>query len=110
MAGGHPSDSDREEAARPALVALTAAATAADRAALAALYRDDVVWLSDGQKLYGRDAAADRHLALAEGVLTWDQPQQQGARAVLRWSRADGGRAALVVEVRGGQVVFAAAL
>ncbi len=108
MAGGHPSDDDREAAARPVLIAMIEAARAGDRAALAALYRDDVAWLADGTTLTGTRAAVDRHMQIAARATAWDPPQQQGARAALRWSDADGGRGGLVVEVRRGQIVFAA--
>ena len=110
MAGGHPSDADREEAARPALTALLDAARARDAAALSALYREDVSWLADGATLEGPAAAAAAHMGIAARATSWDEPQQQGARAVLRWSGADGERGAVVVEVRRGMIVFAAAL
>lgn len=110
MAGGHPSDADREEAARPALLALLDAARARDASALSALYRDDVSWLADGATLDGPDAAVAAHLEIAARATSWDAPQQQGARAVLRWSGADGERGAVVVEVRRGEIVFAASL
>ena len=108
VAGGHPSDADREEAARPTLTALLEASRARDAAALAALYRDDVSWLADGATLEGIDAAVARHMEIAGRAVAWDEPQQQGARAVLRWSGDDGARGAIVVETRRGLVVFAA--
>lgn len=105
---GHPTDPDREQAALPALVELLRAAREGDAQALNALYRDDVAWLADGVAVTGTAAAVERHLALAGEAASWDAPQQQGARAVLRWSGDDGARGALVVEVRRGQIVFAA--
>lgn len=109
MAGGHPSDADREEAARPALTALLEASRARDASALGSLYRDDVTWLADGATLGGIDAAVERHMEIAARATDWDAPQQQGARAVLRWTGPDGARGAIVVEVRRGLIVFAAA-
>lgn len=109
VAGGHPSDADREEAARPALTALLEASRARDAGALTALYRDDVSWLADGATLEGAEAAVARHMEIAGRATAWDAPQQRGARAVLRWSGDDGARGAIVVELRRGLVVFAAA-
>lgn len=106
---GHPSDADREAKALPVLVALIDAARAGDAAALEALYREDVAWLEDGLDLSGPAQAAARHLQIARGAADWDPPQQAGAKAVLRWTTADGARGAMVVEVRGDRVVFAAA-
>src|SRR5207342_2740913 len=54
-AGGHPSDADRETAARPVLDAALAASAARDREALAACYAEDVVWLHAGGVAQGRD-------------------------------------------------------
>jgi len=108
VAGGHPSDADREEASRPALTALVDASRARDAAALAALYRDDVSWLADGATLEGPEAAVARHMDIAGRANAWDPPQQRGARAVLRWSGDDDVRGAIVVEVRRGLIVFAA--
>lgn len=110
MAGGHPTDADRERSALPTLLEVIRASRAADAAALAALYRDDVTWLADGGSVAGADAAVAHHMEIAERAAAWDEPQQQGARAALRWREADGSRGAIVVEVRGGEIVFAAAL
>jgi hypothetical protein len=49
-------------------------------------------------------------MEIAGRAAAWDEPQQQGARAALRWSGADGSRGTILVEVRRGQIVFAAAL
>jgi ketosteroid isomerase-like protein len=110
VAGGHPSDADREAASLPALRELLRASRERDAAAIAALYRDDACWLADGASVSGGAAAAGRHAAVAEAAAGWDEPQQRGARAVLRWTARDGTRGAVVVEVRRGLVVFAAAL
>jgi ketosteroid isomerase-like protein len=107
-AGGHPSDSDREAAARPVLEAVLAATMAGDRGALAACYAEDVVWLDAGGAARGREAAADRHTAAAAGASEWAPLQQKGAHAVLRWTGAGRERGAIVVEVRRERIIFAA--
>ena len=106
-AGGHPSDADRETDARPVLDAALAATMAGDREALAACYAEDVVWLDAGGAVRGREAAADRHAAVAAGASEWAAPQQKGAHAVLRWTGPDG-TGAIVVEVRRERIIFAA--
>lgn len=106
-AGRHPSDAQRAQAAIGVLREAIRAAGAGDRGALAACYADEVVWLDDGAAHRGPDDAATAHLALARGA-TWDPPQQQGAKAALRLTSADGRRRALVVEVRRARIVFAA--
>jgi hypothetical protein len=114
--GRHPSDADRERAALPVLEELVRTAREEDERGLAACYDDEVAWLEDGVTLRGRDAAVARHRAIAAAAAEWAAPHQQGARAVLRWRRPPGpGDAparsgALVVEVRRGRVVFAAAV
>ena len=110
MAGGHPSDADRAEASLPALSAVIEAAAARDAAALAGLYRDDVVWLAPDGAHAGIDAAVARHMEIAARATSWDPPQQHGARAALRWSGDDGARGAIVVEVRRGLIISAASL
>lgn len=108
----HPTDAEREREAIEVLERCVAAARAGDRAALAACYADEVVWLDDGARHEGAAAAAERHLSLGS-ALAWDPPQQKGARAVLRFTRPGGeptrDRGAVVVEVRRGRIVFAAA-
>lgn len=105
---GHPTDADREQAALPTLLALLGATREADAEALSGLYRDDIAWLADGDAATGTAEAVERHLEVARRAASWDEPQQRGARAVLRWTGDDGARGALVVEVRRGQIVFAA--
>ena len=105
--GGHPSDADREAAARPVLEAVLAATMAGDREALAACYAEDVVWLDAGGAVRGREAAADRHAAVTAGASEWAALQQKGAHAVLRWIARDG-PGAIVVEVRRERIIFAA--
>jgi ketosteroid isomerase-like protein len=107
-AGGHPSDADREAAALPVLEAAIAAARDRDAAALLAVYDDDAVWLADGETVRGGAAAAERHLAVATAADGWADAQQHGARAALRWSAGDA-RGAIIVEVRRGRIIFAAA-
>lgn len=107
MAAGHPSDADREEAARPLLNAAVAAARAGDAQALGECYADDVAWLSPDGAVRGRDAAVERHMAIAAVASSWSEPQQHGAKAALRWSGPDG-PGALVVEARRGRIIFAA--
>lgn len=110
VAGGHPSDADRAEASLPALTAVIDAARARDAAALATLYRDDVVWLAPDGAHTGVDAAVTRHMEIAARASSWDPPQQHGARAALRWTGDDGSRGAIVVEVRRGLIISAASL
>jgi ketosteroid isomerase-like protein len=106
---GHPTDAQREADALPVLLAVVGAARAGDADTLRQSYADDAVWLAPGETLRGGDAAAARHLAIAERAQAWDEPQQQGAKAVLRWTGGGGGtRGAVVVEVRRGRIIFAA--
>ena len=106
--GRHPSDADRERGARPVLEAALRAAAAGDRRGLADCYDEAVVWLEAGGAARGRGAAVERHLELTAGAAEWAPPQQQGARAVLRWAGEGTARGAIVVEVRRERVVFAA--
>ncbi len=109
MAGGHPTDADREAAALPVLLAAVGAARARDLGDLRQSYADDAVWLAPGGTLHGGDAAAARHLEIAALAESWDEPQQQGAKAALRWSGGGGAtHGAVVVEVRRGRIIFAA--
>lgn len=110
VAGGHPTDADRERSSLPTLLEVIRASRDGDAAALAGLYRDDVAWLADGGAVAGTEAAVARHMEIAGRAAAWDEPQQQGARAALRWSGSDGSRGTILVEVRRGQIVFAAAL
>lgn len=107
-AGGHPSDADREAAARPVLDAALAASATRDREALAACYAEDVVWLDAGGVARGREAAVDRHAGIAAVASGWSPLQQKGAHAVLRWTGAGGAVGAIVVEVRRERIIFAA--
>lgn len=112
-AGRHPTDAERARDAAPALRALLTAAAADDPAALADLYREDVAWLDATGTALGREEAVRRHRAVAARAGEWAEPQQHGAKAVLRWVRrgADGEpeeRGALVVEVRRDRVIFVA--
>jgi hypothetical protein len=104
----HPTDAERAAAARPTVVALLRALSHRDPAALAALLRDDAVWLT-GEGTVAGDAAVARargYFSDDRGRL-WADPQQHGAHAVLRWADTDlGGVGALVVEIRGDRVVF----
>ena len=104
----HPTDDERATAARPTVIALMHALVHRDPAGLAALLRDDTVWLTGEGDLAG-DAAATRarsYFADDRGRL-WADPQQHGAHAVLRWSDANLGRVgALVVDIRGDRVVL----
>ncbi len=104
----HPTDAERATAARPTVVALMHSLEHRDPAGLAALLRDDAVWLSGEGTLAGDAAAtrARRYFADDRGRL-WADPQQHGAHAVLRWSDTNlGGVGALVVEIRGDRVVL----
>jgi len=97
------------------LEALLGAAREGDEEGLAACYDEDVAWLDETGTRRGRTGALARHREIAAGGAEWAEPQQQGARAVLRWSRpaapgTPGARGAIVVEVRRGGVVFAAAV
>lgn len=105
---GHPTDAQREADALPVLLAAVGAARARDAAGLRAAYADDAVWLAPDGHAVGADAAAVRHLAVAERAASWDEPQQQGAKAALRWTGDGGAHGAVVVEVRRGRIIFAA--
>lgn len=106
---GHPTDAQRETGALPVLLAVVGAARARDPGGLRRSYADDAVWLAPGETLRGAEAAAARHLAVAERAESWDEPQQQGAKAALRWTGGGGAtRGAVVVEVRRGRIIFAA--
>jgi ketosteroid isomerase-like protein len=104
----HPTDAEREAAARPTVAALLRSLEMRDPDAMGALLRDDVAWLSaDGTE----DGAAALRRARAyfadDQGRRWADPQQRGAHAVLRWGDTNSGAAgALVVEVRGDTVVF----
>jgi hypothetical protein len=106
--GRHPTDTQREADALPALERFIGALRRGDAGGAAALLRDDVAWLGPEGTGVG-PAAATAHLErLARAGLRWWEPQQQGAKAVLRHGAPDGGRGALVVEVRRGLLVFVA--
>jgi ketosteroid isomerase-like protein len=108
-AGGHPSDADRAEAARPVLEELLRAVRAGDADAIGACVDEDVVWLDAARTAQGRPQAVGHLLGVAGPGAEWAAPQQHGAHAILRWTAADGSAGGLVVEVRRGRVVFAAA-
>jgi ketosteroid isomerase-like protein len=105
---GHPTDAEREADALPVLLAVVGAARAGDADTLRQSYADDAVWLAPPGTLRGAGDAAARHLEIAARADEWDEPQQQGAKAALRWRRADGATGAVVVEVRRGRIIFAA--
>ncbi len=109
----HPSDADRERDAIEALERLVGAAAGGDLAGLTACLDDGVVLLEEEGKVAGAEAVARRVLEVAGGAV-FDRPQQQGAKAVLRYRREVGigytFRGALVVEVRRGRIIFAATL
>lgn len=109
----HPTDADRADDALPVLEALIRAACAGDFDQVGACYDDDVAWLEETGVGRGRAAAVARHRHIAARATEWEPPQQQGAKAVLRWIRRGLGgavqaRGAIVVEVRRGRIVFAA--
>jgi hypothetical protein len=112
-ASRHPSDADRERDAIEALERLVGAVAAGDLAGLTACLDDEVVLLEEEGKVAGAEAVARRVLELAGGA-SFDPPQQQGAKAVLRHRREVGigytFRGALAVEVRRAKIVFAATL
>jgi ketosteroid isomerase-like protein len=105
---GHPTDAQREADALPVLLAAVGAARARDLDGLRQSYADDAVWLAPDGHVTGAADAAARHLAIAERAASWDAPQQQGAKAALRWTGDDGAHGAVVVEVRRGRIIFAA--
>jgi ketosteroid isomerase-like protein len=84
------------------------ASRARDGDALAELYDEHAVWLAPEGTLRGREAAVAAHAAIASDAVGWSAPQQNGARAALRWSCASCARGAIVVEIRRGRVIFAA--
>lgn len=109
----HPSDADRERDAIEVLERCMGASTDGDLAALTACLDDDAVLLEEEGRIDGAEAVARRVLEVAGGA-GWDPPQQQGAKAVMRYRREVGigyvFRGALVVEVRRGRIIFAATL
>lgn len=111
MGDGHPTDEDREEGARQVLGAAVRALGAGDGPGFAALLRDDAVWLASDGRSDG-PAAAEVARRFATGLVRWwAEPQQKGAHAVLRWASTEDvseGHGALVVETRGGRIVFVA--
>jgi hypothetical protein len=104
----HPTDHERAEAARPAVIALVQALAHRDPTALAALLRDDAVWLTGDGTVAGDEAIRRARAYFADDRgRVWADPQQHGAHAVLRWAEIDAGHVgALVVEMRGGPVVL----
>jgi hypothetical protein len=112
VAAGHPTDADREQAARPVLIAAIEASADEDAVALAACYADDAVWLAADGVVRGA-GAVERHAAIAAQASEWAPLQQHGARAALRWTRRgrDGAveaSGAIIVEVRRERIIFAA--
>lgn len=113
MSTMHPTDAERANESLPVLQALIDAATCGDFDRVGACYSDDVAWLEETGVGHGRAAAIARHRHIAKRATEWEPPQQQGAKAVLRWIRRGLGgaiqaRGAIVVEVRRGHIVFAA--
>lgn len=109
----HPTDAERATDALPVLVALIDAASHGDFDRVGDCYDDEVAWLEEAGVGHGRAAAVARHRHIAKRATEWEPPQQQGAKAVLRWIRRGLGgavqaRGAIVVEVRRGRIVFAA--
>ncbi len=104
----HPTDIEREASARPTLGALISALESHDGQALSGLLRDDAVWLFGEGRADGPAARQRARVFCSEHLgRRWADPQQQGAHAVLRWGAIEGGRiGALIVEVRGGQLVL----
>ncbi len=104
----HPTDAEREAAARPTVAALLRALEVRDPEALSALLGEDAAWLSGD----GTDAGAAAHRRarayFADGQgRNWADAQQRGAHAVLRWGGITSGAVgALVVEIRGGKVLL----
>lgn len=99
----HPSDAERADRVAPVREAVARALAGGDGDGLAGLLRDDAAWVSPDGVHEGDDARA-RAVALAVPGARWAEPQVTGARAVFR---AESG-AALVVELRGEHVVWAA--
>ena len=109
----HPSDADRERDAIEVLGGRVGAVARRDLAGLTA-YLDDEVVLPREE---GRSSAPRRSRGASwrsPAGAGFDMPQQQGAKAVLRYRREVGigytFRGALVVEVRRGRIIFAATL
>jgi hypothetical protein len=104
----HPTDTERAAAARPTLAALLRALGADDADGVAALLRDDAVWLGPDGRAEGEDARRRARAFCTDGLgRRWTDPQQHGAHAVLRWgSLHTGALGALVIEIRGDAVVL----
>lgn len=108
MSSGHPTDADREAAARPLLAQALAALHAGDMGRFAGLMRDDATWLSSDGRFSGADAAGHAR-TFAASDRWWAEPQQKGAHAVLRWGSSEGdipAAGALVLETRAGAIVL----
>lgn len=104
----HPTDEDRARDARPVLDELLRAIGRRDVEAIGACFSDEVAWLERDETLRGRTAAVHRLAHVADRATGWGEPQQHGAKAVLRWSGEGTDHGALVVEVRRGTVIFVA--
>lgn len=104
----HPTDADREAIARPIVAALLRALETRDPAAMAALLREDAAWLWGEGTDAGHAARGRARAFFADDQgRRWADPQQRGAHAVLRWGdTVTGAVGALVVEVRGGNIVL----
>jgi len=87
VAALHPTDAERAADALPLLSALIDAAGRHDFDAVAECYAEDVAWLDESGVGHGRSAAIARHRHIAQRATEWEAPQQQGAKAVLRWVR-----------------------
>lgn len=113
MSTMHPTDAERASESLPVLQALIDAASRGDFDRVGDCYAEDVAWLEETGVGHGRAAAVARHRQIAKRATEWEPPQQQGAKAVLRWIRRGLGgaiqaRGAIVVEVRRGRIIFAA--
>jgi ketosteroid isomerase-like protein len=107
VGAAHPTDEQRAREALPVLERLLNAVDRRDFPTVTACHRDDVVWLSAEGTEHGPDAATAHYRRVSALARSWDPPQQHGAKAVLRWTGSETA-GAIVVEVRGGLIMFAA--
>lgn len=102
-ARSHPDDAERAERVAAVRASVARALAGGDGEALAGLLRSGATWI-DAEGVHDSAEASRRARAFTGLGGAWADPQVKGAHAVFRC--ADG--RALVAEMRGGAVVWAA--